>query len=76
MHYQREEEREYFRWLNHMNDIGLLDKESFVQKYDQYKAKIATGRVIGIIDQEWDYADAENSLKAEGKFDRLMLVSL
>ncbi|ANY70111.1 ABC transporter substrate-binding protein [Paenibacillus sp. BIHB 4019] len=68
LHYQREEEREYFRWLNHMNDIGLLDKESFVQKYDQYKAKIATGRVVGIIDQKWDYVQAENSLKAEGKF--------
>ncbi|MCA0753649.1 ABC transporter substrate-binding protein [Paenibacillus sp. N4] len=68
MHYQRPEEREYFRWLNHMNDIGLLDKESFVQKYDQYKAKIASGRVLGLIDQDWDYADAQNALKAEGKF--------
>lgn len=68
MHYQRPEEREYFRWLNHMNDIGLLDKESFVQKYDQYKAKIASGRVLGIIDQDWDYAEAENALKAEGRF--------
>ena len=68
MHYQREEEREYFRWLNEMNAKGLLDKESFVQKYDQYKAKIASGRVIGIIDQDWDYGEAENSLKAEGKF--------
>jgi len=69
MHYQRPEEREYFRWLNHMNNIGLLDPESFVQKYDQYKAKIASGRVLGLVDQQWDYADAENALKAEGKFD-------
>ncbi|MFC6331453.1 ABC transporter substrate-binding protein [Paenibacillus septentrionalis] len=68
MHYQRPEEREYFRWLNHMNNIGLLDKESFVQKYDQYKSKIASGRVLGIIDQDWDYAEAENALKAQGKF--------
>ncbi|HIW34844.1 MAG TPA: ABC transporter substrate-binding protein [Candidatus Paenibacillus intestinavium] len=68
MHYQRAEEREYFRWLNHMNDIGLLDPESFIQKYDQYKSKIASGRVLGIIDQDWDYAEAENALKAEGKF--------
>ncbi|MHA6482884.1 ABC transporter substrate-binding protein [Paenibacillus sp. strain BS8-2] len=69
MHYQRPEEREYFRWLNHMNNVGLLDPESFVQKYDQYKAKIASGRVLGLVDQQWDYADAENALKAEGKFD-------
>ncbi|MCA0755042.1 ABC transporter substrate-binding protein [Paenibacillus sp. N4] len=68
MHYQRPEEREYFRWLNHMNDIGLLDPESFIQKYDQYKAKIASGRVLGLIDQQWDYGQAENALKAKGKF--------
>jgi len=70
MHYQRPEEREYFRWLNHMNNIGLLDKESFIQKYDQYKSKIASGRVLALIDQDWDYMEAENSLKAEGKFDQ------
>ncbi|MCL6457925.1 MAG: ABC transporter substrate-binding protein, partial [Gorillibacterium sp.] len=69
-HYLRPEEKAYFKWLNHMNDIGLLDKESFVQKYDQYKAKVATGRVLGFIDQQWDYQDAEKALKAEGKFDK------
>lgn len=68
-HYRRESDKEYFRWLNHMNDIGLLDPESFVQKYDQYKAKIATGRVIGLIDQDWGYGDAEKALKAAGKYD-------
>ncbi|WP_239614295.1 ABC transporter substrate-binding protein [Cohnella mopanensis] len=69
-HFRRPEEKEYFRWLNHMNAEGLLDKQSFVQKYDQYKAKIATGRVLGLIDQQWDYDDGEKALKAEGKFDQ------
>lgn len=68
-HFRRPAEKEYFRWLNHMSAEGLLDKESFVQKYDQYKAKIATGRVLGLIDQDWDYGDGEKALKAEGKFD-------
>lgn len=68
-HFRRAEEKEYFRWLNHMNAEGLLDKESFVQKYDQYKAKIASGRVLGLIDQDWNYADGEKALKAEGKFE-------
>jgi putative aldouronate transport system substrate-binding protein len=68
-HFLRPEEKEYFRWLNHMNAEGLLDKESFVQKYDQYKAKIASGRVLGLIDQDWDYGDGEKALKAEGKFE-------
>ncbi|WP_055107320.1 ABC transporter substrate-binding protein [Paenibacillus ihumii] len=67
LHYKRPEEKEYFRWLNHMYNEGLLDKDSFVQKDDQYKAKIASGRVLGLIDQEWGYQDAENALKTAGK---------
>ncbi|AWB45478.1 ABC transporter substrate-binding protein [Paenibacillus sp. CAA11] len=67
LHYKRPEEKEYFRWLNHMYNEGLLDKDSFVQKDDQYKAKISSGRVLGLIDQEWGYQDAENALKKEGK---------
>ncbi|RCX22650.1 carbohydrate ABC transporter substrate-binding protein (CUT1 family) [Fontibacillus phaseoli] len=67
LHYKRPEEKEYFRWLNHMYNEGLLDKDTFVQKEDQYKAKIASGRVIGLIDQEWGYMDGENALKAAGK---------
>lgn len=68
-HLLRPEAKEYFKWLNHMNDIGLLDKESFVQKWDQYKAKIATGRVVGLIDADWEINDAVQSLKAAGNYD-------
>ncbi|WP_229675758.1 extracellular solute-binding protein, partial [Saccharibacillus kuerlensis] len=70
LHYKRPEEKEYFRWLNHMYNTGLLDKESFTQKDDQYKAKIASGRVLGLIDQSWNYQEAENSLKSAGKHER------
>ncbi|MGF7048294.1 putative aldouronate transport system substrate-binding protein [Paenibacillus sp. DS2015] len=70
LHYKRPEEKEYFRWLNHMYNVGLLDKDSFVQKSDQYKSKIASGRVLGLIDQEWGYSDAENALKSAGKPER------
>jgi putative aldouronate transport system substrate-binding protein len=69
-HFQRPEEKEYFKWLNHMNSIGLIDPESFVQKYDQYTAKIASGRVLGLIDQNWDYSNGENVLKKDGKLDQ------
>ncbi|MNX83749.1 Bacterial extracellular solute-binding protein [compost metagenome] len=69
-HFRRPEEREYFRWLNHMNAEGLLDPESFVQKTDQFKAKVASGRVLGLADPEWDYGDGQNALKAAGKFDQ------
>ncbi|WP_438349078.1 ABC transporter substrate-binding protein [Paenibacillus sp. FA6] len=67
LHYKRPEEKEYFRWLNHMYNEGLLDKDTFVQKDDQYQAKIASGRVLGLISQEWEYGNAENALKAAGK---------
>lgn len=69
-HFRRPVEKEYFRWLNHMNAEGLLDRESFVQKYDQYKAKIATGRVLGLIDQKWSFDDGQKALLAEGKHDQ------
>ncbi|MBW4083743.1 ABC transporter substrate-binding protein [Paenibacillus sp. S150] len=69
LHYKRPEEKEYFRWLNNMYAQGLLDKDTFVQKDDQYKAKVASGRVLGLISQEWEYQDGENALKAAGKDD-------
>ncbi|WP_078394378.1 ABC transporter substrate-binding protein [Shouchella patagoniensis] len=71
MHYRRDEEKEYFRWLNHMNDEGLLDPESFVQKYDQYLEKISSGRVLGLTDTDWQVADAERALRESGKQERM-----
>ncbi|NQX59976.1 ABC transporter substrate-binding protein [Paenibacillus qinlingensis] len=70
-HYTRPEEKEYFRWLNHMNDVGLLDPESFVQKYDQYVAKISAGRVLGLSDAKWEYRNAEQALRQAGKLGRM-----
>ncbi|OMF77121.1 ABC transporter substrate-binding protein [Paenibacillus glucanolyticus] len=70
LHYKRPEEKEYFRWLNHMNATGLLDKETFVQKTDQYEAKISSGRVLGVIDQEWGFGNATNALRSAGKENR------
>lgn len=71
MHYRRAEEKEYFRWLNHMNDSGLLDPESFVQKYDQYLEKISSGRVLGLIDADWQVDDGERALREAGKHERM-----
>ncbi|WP_026675151.1 ABC transporter substrate-binding protein [Alkalihalobacterium bogoriense] len=71
LHYRRPEEREYFRWLNHMNAEGLLDPESFVQQEDQYKAKISSGRVLGMIDAEWSVGDTQTALREDGKYERM-----
>ncbi|MRN53740.1 ABC transporter substrate-binding protein [Paenibacillus monticola] len=69
-HFRTEGEKEYFQWLNHMYNTGLLVQDTFVQKNDQYLAKVASGRVIGLIDADWGYADGEKSLKTAGKSDQ------
>lgn len=68
-HYRTDGEKEYFKWLNHMYNDGLLDKDTFVQKNDQYLAKVASGRVVGIVDADWGYGEAENSLKKAGQYE-------
>lgn len=66
----RPEEKEYYKWLNHMYNTGLLDKEAFTQTYDQYKAKVAAGRVVAVTDMGWEIMESEQVLRKEGKFDR------
>lgn len=70
-HYTRPAEKEYFRWLNHLNDTGLLDPESFVQTSDQYIDKIASGRVLALIDSDYDYSRGEDLLSQKKKFERM-----
>ncbi|MGY3748580.1 ABC transporter substrate-binding protein [Vagococcus acidifermentans] len=69
--FQLPEFKEYFKWLNSMNAKGLLDPESFTQKADTYIAKLSSGRVLGIADQDWNYQDAVKNLKADDKEWRL-----
>ncbi|NOW06652.1 ABC transporter substrate-binding protein [Clostridium beijerinckii] len=64
------EVKEYFKWLNHMNAEGLLDPESFTQKEDAYRAKLAQGNVLGITDAQWDYDTAMQSLRKAGMPER------
>jgi putative aldouronate transport system substrate-binding protein len=57
----------YFKKLNEEYKKGIVDPESFTQTYDEYIAKLSTGRVLGMIDQWWDFAyTAEDALKAAG----------
>jgi putative aldouronate transport system substrate-binding protein len=59
--------KRYYKKLNDMNKLGLIDRETFVLSYDQYMAKLSSGRVLGMFDQRWNFQNAENSLKAQGK---------
>ena len=60
----------YYQWLNRMNAEGVLDPESFTQKEDIWKAKIASGRVLGLSYPLWGYGDARTSLINDGMEDR------
>lgn len=59
----------YYKKLNEMYNAGVIDPEAFTMSYDQYIAKLSTGRVLGMVDQGWDFLDAEQSLIAQGKED-------
>ncbi len=68
--FRSEKVREYFKWLNRMYNEGVLDHEFATQTHEDYIAKISTGRVLSLFDTDWDYADGEKILKADGKIDK------
>ena len=57
----------YFGKLNEEYKKGTVDPESFTQTYDEYIAKLSTGRVLGMIDQWWNFAyNVNDALKQQG----------
>ena len=52
----------YFKKLNEEYNKGYVDPESFTQTYDEYIAKLSTGRVLGMCDQWWDFAYTVNDV--------------
>jgi len=47
--------KRWFKKLNEMNAKGLIDRTSFTDNYDQYSAKISSGRVLGQSVQGWQF---------------------
>ncbi len=45
----------YFRKLNEEYNKGIIDTEFATQTYDEYIAKLSTGAVLGMCDQNWDF---------------------
>lgn len=62
--------RRYLDMVRVLNEKGLLDSESFIQSTDQYRAKIASGRVVAMFDQGWNFGTAETKLKERGAYDK------
>ncbi|MCL2808463.1 MAG: extracellular solute-binding protein [Treponema sp.] len=60
--------KRWFQKLNEMNARGLVDRAGFTDNYDQYQAKIASGRVLGQSIQGWQFmysADLANRDRGE-----------
>jgi len=54
--------KRYFEKLNIEYKAGLVDPTSFTQTYDEYIAKLSTGRVLGMVDQWWNFAYTVNDV--------------
>lgn len=55
--------RRYFSILNEAYHAGMIDPESFTQTYSEYLEKLASGRVLGMVDQWWQFSyDVNDSL--------------
>jgi putative aldouronate transport system substrate-binding protein len=64
--------KRWFKKLNEENAKGIIDRNSFVDNYDQYLAKLSSGRVLGIHDQTWQFGDATTSLLNQDKYNRTL----
>lgn len=66
--FRKADVKEYYRWLNRMYNEGVLDPDFATQTHEDYIAKIASGRVLSLMDAIWDYGEGEKVLKADGKY--------
>ena len=64
------EAKQYYEKLNEMYAKGIIDPETFTSSYDQYISKISSGRVLGMVDQKWQFQTAESSLVQQGLDER------
>jgi len=47
--------KRWFKKLNELDKKGLVDRTGFTDNYDQYQAKISSGRVLGQSMQGWQF---------------------
>lgn len=63
-------QKEFYQWMNKMYHEGILDPEFATQTHEDYLEKIASGRVLGLFDQKWDFKSAEQALEMEGLYEK------
>ncbi len=63
----------YYKKLNEEYHKGIISPDTFTMKYEQYLADLATGTVLGMFDQTWDFGDATNSLMDSKMYENTFL---
>lgn len=61
------EAKTYYQKINEVFNAGLVHPETFTMSYDQYISLLSTGRVLGTIDQLWNFNTANEALVTQGK---------
>ncbi|WP_234124687.1 extracellular solute-binding protein [Clostridium hydrogenum] len=64
------EAKAYFKKLNEEYNKGIIDSQTFTASKDQYISKLSTGRVLGMVDQHWQFQTAEDALKQRNEDER------
>ena len=59
----------YYKKMNEVFNQGLVHPETYTMSYDQYISLLSTGRVLGTLDQFWNFNTAVQALEAQGKFE-------
>ena len=62
--------KKYYSKLNEMFKAGLISPSTFTDNFDQYLAKISSGRVLAMFDQQWSFQQAEDVLKSDKRYER------
>jgi putative aldouronate transport system substrate-binding protein len=60
------EAKDYYKRINKAFNDGLVHPETFTMSYDQYIALLSTGRVLGTLDQLWNFNTANDALVTQG----------
>lgn len=60
--------KKWFEKLNEEYHKGIIDPECFVMENNDYYDKMLTGRVLGMVDQHWNFGSTENKLPDECKY--------
>ncbi len=66
--------KRWFKKLNEEYKKGTIDKECFLLTEAQYKSKLASGCVLGMVDQYWNYSNSTDQLPDECEYVPLGIV--